>query len=198
MENEGDERVRRRAYEIWEADGRSGDPEDHWRRAEREIIAEQQESSTNMPEEPSRKRSAQGGIGAEAKGRSARVRRGKRTVPERPGEKSSHRTSGPKMDSPGNPCTVNTIGESNALGLTIPAKPDPAKETNMRQSLIAIIGAPLLVLVSSAIAQTTAPGTSPGTPAATGGGLAGYWWLILLILIAAAAVWYFMKGRNRI
>jgi hypothetical protein len=68
----------------------------------------------------------------------------------------------------------------------------------MCQRLIAIIVAPLLVWVSSAIAQTTAPGTSPGTPAPAGGGLADYWWVILLVLIAAAAAWYFMKGRNRI
>ena len=68
----------------------------------------------------------------------------------------------------------------------------------MRQSLLGTFVAPLLVSVSSAIAQTTAPGTSPGAPAAPGGGLADYWWLILLVLIAAAAAWYFMKGRNRI
>ena len=68
----------------------------------------------------------------------------------------------------------------------------------MRESLIAMMVAPLLVSVSSAIAQTTAPGKSPGTPAAAGGGLADYWWVILLVLIAAAAAWYFMKGRNRI
>lgn len=67
----------------------------------------------------------------------------------------------------------------------------------MRQSFILITIAPLLVAVSSAIAQT-APGTSPGTPAAPGGGLADYWWMILLVLVAVAAAWYFMKGRNRI
>jgi Protein of unknown function (DUF2934) len=31
------ERVRRRAYQIWESEGRSGNAEEHWLRAEREI-----------------------------------------------------------------------------------------------------------------------------------------------------------------
>jgi hypothetical protein len=32
-----EDRIRRRAYEIWEAAGRTGDPEDHWFAAEREL-----------------------------------------------------------------------------------------------------------------------------------------------------------------
>ena len=32
-----EDRVRRRAYELWEEAGRSGDPEDRWFRAEREV-----------------------------------------------------------------------------------------------------------------------------------------------------------------
>jgi hypothetical protein len=32
-----EQRVRERAYQIWERDGGSGDPEDHWYRAEREL-----------------------------------------------------------------------------------------------------------------------------------------------------------------
>ena len=32
-----EERIRQRAYEIWESEGRSGHPEDHWYRAEREV-----------------------------------------------------------------------------------------------------------------------------------------------------------------
>ena len=32
-----DERIRRRAYEIWESEGRSGDAEEHWFRAKREL-----------------------------------------------------------------------------------------------------------------------------------------------------------------
>jgi len=32
-----EESIRRRAYEIWEREGRSGDPQDHWYRAQREL-----------------------------------------------------------------------------------------------------------------------------------------------------------------
>jgi Protein of unknown function (DUF2934) len=32
-----EDRIRRRAYELWEQAGRTGDPEDHWLRAEREM-----------------------------------------------------------------------------------------------------------------------------------------------------------------
>lgn len=32
-----DERIRQRAYEIWESEGRTGNPEDHWFQAEREL-----------------------------------------------------------------------------------------------------------------------------------------------------------------
>jgi hypothetical protein len=35
-----DEKIRVRAYEIWECQGRTGDPLGHWREAEREIRAE--------------------------------------------------------------------------------------------------------------------------------------------------------------
>lgn len=37
----GDESIRQRAYEIWESEGRAGDPHDHWYRAERELNASQ-------------------------------------------------------------------------------------------------------------------------------------------------------------
>jgi hypothetical protein len=36
-----EEKVRVRAYEIWEREGQTGSPEDHWLRAEREIRSEQ-------------------------------------------------------------------------------------------------------------------------------------------------------------
>jgi len=32
------ERIRMRAYEIWEGNGREGNPEEHWLRAEREVL----------------------------------------------------------------------------------------------------------------------------------------------------------------
>ncbi|KLK93442.1 hypothetical protein AA309_08970 [Microvirga vignae] len=40
-----DERIRRRAYEIWESEGRTGNPEGHWFRAERELAEQGQERS---------------------------------------------------------------------------------------------------------------------------------------------------------
>jgi hypothetical protein len=36
MQGSDEERIRARAYELWEAAGRSGDPQEHWLRAERE------------------------------------------------------------------------------------------------------------------------------------------------------------------
>ena len=40
-----DEKIRQRAYEIWENEGSSGDPEDHWFRAKRELADQGQERS---------------------------------------------------------------------------------------------------------------------------------------------------------
>jgi Protein of unknown function (DUF2934) len=40
MDETLEDRIRKRAYEIWEHAGRSGDPEDHWLEAEREIKGE--------------------------------------------------------------------------------------------------------------------------------------------------------------
>jgi hypothetical protein len=37
MDDDREQRIRRRAYEIWEQEGRRGDPEDHWVRAEHEL-----------------------------------------------------------------------------------------------------------------------------------------------------------------
>ncbi len=37
MDDDLERRIRERAYEIWEQEGRSGDPEDHWFRAEQEM-----------------------------------------------------------------------------------------------------------------------------------------------------------------
>jgi hypothetical protein len=39
------EKIRQRAYEIWEREGRTGNPEDHWFRAERELAGQGQERS---------------------------------------------------------------------------------------------------------------------------------------------------------
>ena len=40
-----DERIRQRAYEIWENEGRTGNPEDHWFGAEQELATLGQERS---------------------------------------------------------------------------------------------------------------------------------------------------------
>jgi hypothetical protein len=40
-----DEKIRQRAYEIWESEGRSGNPEDHWFRAQQELDDQGQERS---------------------------------------------------------------------------------------------------------------------------------------------------------
>jgi len=41
-----DEKIRMKAYEIWERQGRSGSPEDHWFEAERELRAEDEPTGT--------------------------------------------------------------------------------------------------------------------------------------------------------
>ncbi len=47
-----EDKIRARAYEIWERDGRVGNPEDHWLEAEREVRAQTVEgqSSEELPE----------------------------------------------------------------------------------------------------------------------------------------------------
>ena len=37
MNGDREQRIRKRAYEIWEEEGRTGSPDDHWLRAEREL-----------------------------------------------------------------------------------------------------------------------------------------------------------------
>jgi hypothetical protein len=37
MEKHLEQRIRERAYEIWQREGHSGNPEDHWFRAEQEL-----------------------------------------------------------------------------------------------------------------------------------------------------------------
>jgi hypothetical protein len=41
-----EERIRQRAYDIWEREGRAGDPHDHWYKAERELNQSQPEQSS--------------------------------------------------------------------------------------------------------------------------------------------------------
>jgi hypothetical protein len=40
------EKIRMKDYEIWERQGRSGSPDDHWFEAERELRAEEEPSET--------------------------------------------------------------------------------------------------------------------------------------------------------
>src|ERR1700687_1684013 len=35
------ERIRERAYQLWEGNGREGNPEEHWLQAEREVLGNQ-------------------------------------------------------------------------------------------------------------------------------------------------------------
>ena len=43
-----DEKIRMRAHEIWERQGRTGNPEDHWFEAERELKAEEEPTETSQ------------------------------------------------------------------------------------------------------------------------------------------------------
>jgi hypothetical protein len=47
-----DEKIRQRAYEIWESEGRTGNPEDHWFRAQQELADQGQEGSAATGEIP--------------------------------------------------------------------------------------------------------------------------------------------------
>ena len=42
------EKIRIKAYEVWERQGRTGDPEDHWYQAERELKAEETSTDTSQ------------------------------------------------------------------------------------------------------------------------------------------------------
>ena len=82
------------------------------------------------------------------------------------------------------------------------AVPAPLNGDTAMSKLTALIGF-IFLAVSSAWAQTPAPGAAPSSPpagdaGATGGGLADYWWVILVVVLAAAAIWYFTRGRNRV
>lgn len=51
MSGDRDERIRQRAYEIWEALGRpEGGQQQHWAQAEAEILAEESEGTGSVPE----------------------------------------------------------------------------------------------------------------------------------------------------
>jgi hypothetical protein len=59
-----DERIRQRAYEIWESEGRTGSPEEHWFRAQRELDQQGQERSDATMEDAPPAAAAQAGSAA--------------------------------------------------------------------------------------------------------------------------------------
>ena len=75
-----EERIRRRAYEIWEREGRSGRPEDHWYRAESELAesAVQDSGATVEAAQPVSAAEAAQEVGAETAGASPKKPRRKR------------------------------------------------------------------------------------------------------------------------
>jgi hypothetical protein len=49
MHGVDEERIRARAYELWEGAGRSGDPQEHWLRAERECAVSPNGAAPGKP-----------------------------------------------------------------------------------------------------------------------------------------------------
>jgi hypothetical protein len=49
-----EDRIRRRAYELWEAAGQTGAPEDHWLEAERELQSSQDHPDATFTDAPLR------------------------------------------------------------------------------------------------------------------------------------------------
>lgn len=59
-----DEKIRQRAYESWESEGRTGNPEDHWFRARRELDQQGQERSDATMEDAPPAAAAEAGSAA--------------------------------------------------------------------------------------------------------------------------------------
>jgi len=59
-----DDRIRQRAYEIWENEGRTGNPEDHWFRAKQELSSQEQERSDATVENATPAAAAEAGSAA--------------------------------------------------------------------------------------------------------------------------------------
>jgi hypothetical protein len=93
MQSDREERIRQRAYEIWQSEGHGhGRHEDHWHRAEREIAAEEAATSgkTRRPATPSRTASSGKSIAAKSaatKPPAARAARSRSAVIDARGEK---------------------------------------------------------------------------------------------------------------
>ena len=57
MRSDREERIRQRAYQIWQSEGHAhGRHEDHWHQAEREIAAEETARSSKAPRRTTRSR----------------------------------------------------------------------------------------------------------------------------------------------
>ncbi len=69
-----EEKIRVRAYEIWERQGHTGDPEDHWLEAERELKAEEtsQDRSEATVQEASRVEAFEAASDSPAKSKGSR------------------------------------------------------------------------------------------------------------------------------
>jgi hypothetical protein len=100
-----DEQIRKRAYEIWEAEGRSGDARDHWLRAEREIrneartdLGQAMEARPQPPSEDADKMRQQVKVAMDA--RKARSKEPKRAGAT--GKKEAARATAPKKSKPRN------------------------------------------------------------------------------------------------
>ena len=63
----------------------------------------------------------------------------------------------------------------------------------MHRTALAMLVGSVLVAVSSALAQTTAP-----APDAARSTLADWWWIILIVVVVAAAAWYYTRGRTQV
>jgi Protein of unknown function (DUF2934) len=59
-----DEMIRQRAYDIWEREGRTGNPEDHWFKAQRELDEQGQERSDATVEDAPPAAAAEAGAAA--------------------------------------------------------------------------------------------------------------------------------------
>ncbi len=51
MMNTLEDRIRQRAYELWQQAGETGAPEDHWLQAERELTSSHQDHQAGMVSE---------------------------------------------------------------------------------------------------------------------------------------------------
>jgi hypothetical protein len=68
MRSDREERIRQRAYQIWQSEGHGhGRQDDHWHQAEREIAAEDAAGSGKAPRRATGSRSASAGKSTAAK-----------------------------------------------------------------------------------------------------------------------------------